>query len=89
MPSPGWRALSTSPSALGDGLVDVALDARIPEPLAANDRPLWDMWRAGGSAEPHLWRDLDRSGRYLWVQAAAVHQLVGHLVQDGVRVELR
>ncbi|MEV4517837.1 hypothetical protein AB0K00_53865 [Dactylosporangium sp. NPDC049525] len=64
----------TRPSALGGDLVDVTLDARIPEPLAANERPLWDMWRAGGPAEPNLWADLDRSGRRLWVHAAAVHR---------------
>ncbi|GIE74798.1 hypothetical protein Aph02nite_07480 [Actinoplanes philippinensis] len=68
------QVIATSPSALGDGLVDVALDARVPEPLAANERPLWDMWRAGGPAEPDQWAALDRSGRYLWVQTAAVHR---------------
>jgi hypothetical protein len=77
----GWQqritgtVLSTSSSALGDGLVDVALDARVPEPLAANERSLWDMWRAGGPAEPNLWADLDRGGRLLWVQTAAIHRI--------------
>lgn len=69
------KVIATSPSALGDGLVDVALDARIPEPLAANERALWDMWRAGGPAEPNQWAALDRSGRHLWVQTAAVHRV--------------
>lgn len=77
----GWgqrvfgSVVTTRPSALGDDLVDIALDARIPEPMAANDRPLYDMWRAGGPTEPNLWADLDRSDRYLWVRAAAVHRI--------------
>ncbi|NUT06413.1 MAG: hypothetical protein HOV76_23315 [Hamadaea sp.] len=66
--------VATRPSALGGGAVDIMLDAQIPEPLAANERPLWDMWRAGGPAEPNLWAMLDRSDRYLWVRAAAVHR---------------
>jgi hypothetical protein len=76
----GWEhrvvggVVATRPSALGAGLVDVTLEARIPEPLAANDRPLWDMWRAGGPAEANLWAGLSRSDRYLWVRAAALHR---------------
>ncbi|MEV0397263.1 hypothetical protein [Polymorphospora rubra] len=66
--------VATRPSTLGDDLVDVMLDARIPEPMATNDRPLWDMWRAGGPTELNLWAKLDRSDRYLWVRAAAVHR---------------
>ncbi|GIE90060.1 hypothetical protein [Actinoplanes regularis] len=76
----GWgsrvhgRVVAVGPSAVGDDLVDITLDARIPEPLAANDRPLWDMWRAGGPTGPNLWAKLDRSDRYLWVRAAAAHR---------------
>lgn len=76
----GWghrvygSVVATRPSTLGSGLVDITLDARIPEPMAANDRPLWDMWRAGGPTEPNLWAKLDRSDRYLWVCAAEVHR---------------
>ncbi|MEE6263942.1 hypothetical protein [Plantactinospora sonchi] len=76
----GWgqrvfgRVVATRPSALGDDLVDVTLDARIPEPLAANDHPFWDMWRTGGPSEPNRWATLDRSDRYLWVRAAAIHR---------------
>ncbi|MEU7824919.1 hypothetical protein [Catellatospora sp. NPDC049133] len=76
----GWgkrvfgTVVGTHPSTVGDGLVDIALDARIPEPFAANERPLWDMWRAEGPAEPNQWATLDRSHRYLWVRAAAVHR---------------
>lgn len=66
--------VATRPSTLGGGLVDITLDARIPEPRAANERALWDMWRAGGPTEPNLWARLDRSDRFLWVRAAAVHQ---------------
>ncbi|MEV6968838.1 hypothetical protein AB0M47_27335 [Hamadaea sp. NPDC051192] len=66
--------VATRPSTLGESLVDIVLDAQIPEPLAANDRPLWDMWRAGGPTEPNLWATLDRSDRCLWVRAAAVHR---------------
>ncbi|MGW4945025.1 barstar family protein [Actinoplanes sp. NPDC004185] len=64
----------TRPSALGDDLVDITVSARIPTPLAANDRPLWDMWRAGGPTTPNQWADLDRSDRFLWVRAAALHR---------------
>ncbi|WP_433790011.1 barstar family protein [Actinoplanes sp. CA-252034] len=77
------RVRSTEPSALGDGLVDVALDARVPSPLAANERQLWDMWRAGGPTEPNQWAGLDRSGRYLWVRAAAVHRVRAPDKPDG------
>jgi hypothetical protein len=76
----GWgqrvsgQVVATRPSTLGDGLVDVTLDARIPEPLAANDRPLWDLWRAGGPASPNQWAELGRSDRYLWVRAAEIHR---------------
>lgn len=66
--------VATQPSALGDDLVDVTLDARIPEPLAAHERALWDMWREGGPTEPNLWAKLDRSDRHLWVRAAAIHR---------------
>jgi hypothetical protein len=76
---PGQRVsgsvVATRPSILGDDLVDITLNARIPEPLAANDRPLYDMWRFGGPTEPNLWAELDRSDRYLWVRAAAVHRI--------------
>ncbi|SBT39252.1 barstar family protein [Micromonospora auratinigra] len=79
--SMGWghrvvgNVLDVAPSALGDDLVDITLDARIPEPLAANDRPLWDMWRAGGPTEPNGWAPLERSDRHLWVRAAAIHRI--------------
>jgi hypothetical protein len=85
----GWgqrvfgSVVATRPSTLGDDLVDVMLDARIPEPMAANDRPLWDMWRAGGPTEPNLWAKLNRSDRYLWVRAAAVHW--SHALRGGDR----
>ncbi|MFG1891491.1 hypothetical protein ACGFIR_26915 [Micromonospora sp. NPDC049051] len=79
----GWgqrvcgSVVATRPSVLGDDLVDIRLDVRIPEPMAANDRPLWDMWRAGGPTEPNLWAKLDRSDRYLWVRAAELHRSHG------------
>ncbi|GAA1533220.1 barstar family protein [Dactylosporangium maewongense] len=57
------------------GLLDVELDARIGAPLAANERPLYDMWRAGGPTAPNQWAGLERSDRYLWVQAARAHQV--------------
>jgi hypothetical protein len=66
--------VDTRPSALGAGLVDVALDARLDAPLAANDRPLWNLWRAGGPATRNEWAPLARSDRYLWVHAANVHR---------------
>ncbi|GAA2590797.1 hypothetical protein GCM10010435_81870 [Winogradskya consettensis] len=77
----GWdyrvhaRVVSTRPSTLGDDHMDIVLDAPIPRPLAANERPIWDMWRAGGPATPNQWAELDRSGRFLWVQAAAAHRI--------------
>ena len=77
----GWghrlvgKIVDTRPSIAGDGLVDLTVDARFGSPLAANERPLWDMWRAGGPAEPNLWAPLSRSDRYLWVRAAAVHRV--------------
>ncbi|MEV4510867.1 hypothetical protein AB0K00_18075 [Dactylosporangium sp. NPDC049525] len=77
----GWgqrvsgRVVATRPSTLDDALVDVTLNAQIPEPMAANERQLWDMWRSGGPTEPNLWAELDRSDRYLWVRAAAVHRI--------------
>ncbi|MFF5232751.1 hypothetical protein [Dactylosporangium sp. NPDC000521] len=67
--------VATRPSALGDGLVDVELDARLEAPLAANQRPLYDMWRAGGPAGPNEWAGLERSDRYLWVRAALAHRI--------------
>jgi hypothetical protein len=76
----GWgqrvfgSVVAAHPSTLGDDLVDITTTARIPEPLAANDRPLWDMWRAGGPTEPNQWANLDRSDRFLWVRAAALHR---------------
>lgn len=66
--------VATRPSTAGDGLVDIILDARFPEPFAANERPLWDLWRAGGPTGPNQWAALDRSHRFLWVRAAAVHR---------------
>ncbi|SEH00021.1 hypothetical protein SAMN05444920_114297 [Nonomuraea solani] len=77
----GWEqrvfgsVVTSRPSTLGDDLVDVVLDARIPEPMAANDRQMWGMWRAGGPTQPNLWAQLDRSDRYLWVGAAAIHRI--------------
>ncbi|MFI2652257.1 hypothetical protein [Micromonospora fulviviridis] len=47
----GWgqrvfgSVVATRPSTLGDDLVDVMLEARIPEPMAASDRPPWDVAR--------------------------------------------
>ncbi|GAA4608167.1 hypothetical protein BJY16_006703 [Actinoplanes octamycinicus] len=69
------RILDTRPSRLGEGLVDIGLAARFPSPLAAGERPLWDMWRAGGPAETNQWAALDRSGRYLWIRAARIHRI--------------
>jgi hypothetical protein len=45
------RVLTTHPSVLGDGLVDIATTARIEDPLPATQRPVWDIWRRGGPAE--------------------------------------
>jgi hypothetical protein len=76
----GWehrvfgRVTATRPSTLGHHLVDVTLNAWIPGPLPAADRDLWDVWRAGGATEPNQWANLDRSGRYRWVRAAALHR---------------
>ncbi|MEV4134723.1 hypothetical protein AB0J72_21445 [Dactylosporangium sp. NPDC049742] len=67
--------VATRPSALGDDLVDVELDARLDSPLSANERPLYDMWRAGGPAAPNQWAGLERSDRYLWVGAAQAHRI--------------
>ncbi len=67
--------LAAGPSVLGAGLVDITTTARINGPLAANDRPLWDLWRAGGPVELNQWAELDRSDRYLWVRAAAAHRI--------------
>lgn len=78
---PAWesrifgKVVATGPSAFGDGLVDVTLDGPVSVPLAVNEREIWDVWRAGGPDEPNRWAGLDRSGRYLWVRAAAFHRV--------------
>lgn len=68
------RVLTSRPSTFGDGRVDLTTTARIPSPLTAADRPIWDMWHTGGPAERNTWAPLDRSGRYRWSQAALVHR---------------
>ncbi|GAA0552805.1 hypothetical protein GCM10010172_39090 [Paractinoplanes ferrugineus] len=60
--------------------------ARIPEPLATGDRPLWDMWRGGGPTRTHLVSGYDRKS---WLPAVTFDDPVRDLGEDGVQLELR
>lgn len=62
------------PSLLAAGLVDVALDSAIFEPMPSAARPIWDLWHAGGPAEPGLWAGYGRELRHCWSGAALAHR---------------
>ncbi|MEV4346173.1 barstar family protein [Actinoplanes sp. NPDC049596] len=61
------------PSSLSADLVDVTLDGPVSEPMPAAARPIWELWHAGGPAEPGLWAGYDRELRHLWSGAALAH----------------
>ncbi|WP_232835657.1 barstar family protein [Actinocorallia populi] len=61
------------PSVLGDGLLDVAFDAAIADPIPAEARQIWELWRAGRPAEPGGWARYDRETRLQWASAALFH----------------
>jgi hypothetical protein len=61
------------PSAVGPGLLDVAFDGPVIDPLPVGARPIWDLWYAGRPPERNMWADLDRSLRHEWSGAALSH----------------
>ncbi|MEV0147410.1 MULTISPECIES: barstar family protein [unclassified Nonomuraea] len=67
----GIRALSAAvvsarPSSSGDGLLDIALDGGVEEPLPNGAREIFQMWYDGGPAEPNLWARYDRLLQHEW-----------------------
>jgi RNAse (barnase) inhibitor barstar len=65
------------PSALGDGLIDVTFDTPVDMPMSRAARPIWELWRAGGPAEPGLWAGYDRDLRRQWLSAAMTYRRHG------------
>ncbi|MFG1618343.1 barstar family protein [Nonomuraea wenchangensis] len=66
--------VSVRPSRLGDGLLDIALDGGVEEPLPSGAREIFQMWYDGGPAEPNLWARYDRLLRHEWPGVAACHR---------------
>lgn len=61
------------PSRLGAGLLDVILDDGLTTPLPSGAREIWELWRAGRPARPHLWAGYERGLRHEWSGAALFH----------------
>lgn len=59
--------MSARPSRLGDGLLDVALDGGVEEPLPSGSREIFQIRYDGGPAEPNLWARYDRLLRRAWL----------------------
>ncbi|MFG1681478.1 barstar family protein [Nonomuraea sp. NPDC049269] len=64
-------------SRLGDGLLDIALDDGVEEPLPSGAREIFQMWYDGGPAEPNLWARYDRLLRHEWSGRAGCHRPQG------------
>ncbi|MFI7130328.1 barstar family protein [Nonomuraea sp. NPDC050153] len=69
--------VSVRPSSLGDGLLDIALDGGVEEPLPSGAREIFQMWYDGGPAEPNLWARYGRLLRHEWAGLAGSHRLRG------------
>ncbi|MFI7145402.1 barstar family protein [Nonomuraea sp. NPDC050022] len=65
--------VESRPSRLGDGLVDIAFDTDVHNPLPIGARPIWQMWYEGRPTEPNLWTHLDRTLQHTWSRAALAH----------------
>ncbi|MFI6458754.1 barstar family protein [Streptosporangium amethystogenes] len=69
--------ISARPSRSGAGLLDIALDGGMEEPLPSGVREIFQMWYDGGPAEPNLWARYDRLLRHEWSGLAASHRPQG------------
>ena len=65
------------PSVLSADLVDVTLDDTVSESMPRSARGIWDLWYAGGPAEPGLWAGYSPQLRHLWSGAALGHRRTG------------
>lgn len=67
------EAVSSRPSALGAGLLDIVLAEGLwePPPLAA--RPLWQRWYDGPPTAPNLWAAYGTERRELWLERVAAY----------------
>ncbi|MGI5232828.1 barstar family protein [Actinoallomurus sp. CA-142502] len=65
--------VSSVPSALGDGLLDVTIASDACEPCPAGTRGILDLWFTGRPIEPNLWARYDRTLRHEWAGVALAH----------------
>ncbi|MEV5499208.1 barstar family protein [Nonomuraea fuscirosea] len=69
--------VSVQPSRSGHGLLDIALDSGVEEPLPTGARELFQLRYDGGPTEPHLWARYDRLLRQEWIGLACGHSTHG------------
>jgi len=62
--------ISSVPSGLGDGLLDVTIDSDVCDPPPAGTRDILDLWFTGGPTERNLWAGYDRALRRAWALVA-------------------
>jgi hypothetical protein len=65
--------VSSVPSALGDGLLDVTIDSDACERRPAGTRNILDLWFTGRPTERNLWAGYDRTLRHEWAGVALAH----------------
>ncbi|GAB3960166.1 barstar family protein [Actinoallomurus acanthiterrae] len=65
--------VSSVPSALGAGLLDVTIASDAREPYPAGTRGILDLWFTGRPTEPNLWARYDRTLRHEWAGVALAH----------------
>ncbi|MFI0405828.1 barstar family protein [Actinomadura sp. 3N508] len=58
--------VSSVPSALGSGLLDVTIASETGEPHPEGTRGILDLWRTGRPTERNLWAGYDRTLRHEW-----------------------
>ncbi|WP_242892933.1 barstar family protein [Actinomadura litoris] len=66
--------VSSVPSALGAGLVEVTIASEPREPRPAGTRGILDLWFDGRPAERNLWARYDRALRLEWAGVALAHR---------------
>jgi hypothetical protein len=71
----GGSVMAAVPSTLGEGLLDVTLDAAVHHPMPTGAREIWELWRTGRPAERGAWVRYDRLLRHHWSGAALAHHL--------------
>ncbi|WP_433170852.1 barstar family protein [Actinoallomurus sp. CA-150999] len=65
--------VSSVPSALGVGLLDVTIASDAREPFPAGTRGILDLWSTGRPTERNLWVGYDRTLRHEWAGVALAH----------------